>query len=68
MKLEDYEALVKDKKCNSCHGSLGKIKYYPHAGGWRVDGFSERVWLYKVCKKCGYEWALWKLGVERDKT
>lgn len=28
-----------------------------------VAGFEMPQWLYVVCRKCKYQWALWKLGV-----
>lgn len=45
---------------------LGSVEFYPHDGGWIVKDFKEKQWLYKTCPKCGYQWALWKLGVERQ--
>lgn len=42
------------------------IHYYgPHDGGWTVPGFLPKLWLYKVCPKCGYQMALWKMGVSK---
>jgi len=55
----------------TCGGDLTKrdIEGYPHGDGWnvyRADGTRiGKFWLYIVCPKCGYEWALWKLGVDR---
>jgi len=44
------------------------IRYYgPHSGGWKVEGESEPQWLYIVCPKCGWQAALWKLGVPRER-
>lgn len=40
------------------------LEHYPHDDGWTVDGMGKQ-WLYIPCKKCGYEWAIWKLGVVR---
>lgn len=42
------------------------IKGYPHDGGWPVVGLQGLWWLYITCPKCGYEWAIWKLGVSRS--
>jgi hypothetical protein len=48
------------------------IRAYPHSGGWKIPGLKGdpdedgRYWLYISCPGCGYEWALWKLGVSRD--
>lgn len=39
--------------------------YGPHNGGWIVPGFLHKLWLYKVCPKCGYQMALWKMGVNK---
>lgn len=36
------------------------FEYYSHDGGHVVMGLG-RVWLYVTCRKCGYQWALWKL-------
>jgi len=66
MKLEDYEKLIKGKKCKWCGTELPqKIEYYEHSGGWVVEGFDSKLWLYVVCPKCKYQWALWKLGIKR---
>lgn len=45
--------------------SMEPILYYPHSGGWPVPGLAGTYWLYITCPKCGYQWALWKLGVPR---
>lgn len=38
---------------------------YPHDAGWMTnDG---RMWLFIHCPECGYEMALWKMGVARDR-
>jgi hypothetical protein len=48
------------------------IRGYPHSGGWKVPGLKGdpdedgRYWLYIHCPTCGYDWALWKLGVSRS--
>jgi len=41
------------------------VHLYKHSGGWKVRGFVDLQWLYVVCPKCGYQWALWKLGLSR---
>ena len=57
--------------CKYC-GTLLKgknLKWYKHDGGRLVKDFPYRVWLYVVCEKCKYQWALWKLEeqvAERD--
>jgi hypothetical protein len=56
--------------CRWCLASLKDepIKGYPHPSGWRIEGLpeNEKYWLYVECPECGYQWALWKLGVKRD--
>ena len=37
------------------------LQYYPHDGGWKVEGMAENQWLYIHCNQCGYDWALHKL-------
>jgi hypothetical protein len=65
--LEDYRKQIKDDKCSCGYVGLSKlrIEHYDHDGGWPVEGFKEKQWLYVTCPKCGYQWALWKLGVPR---
>jgi len=41
-----------------------QVHGYPHDAGWETD--KGRMWLYIPCPKCGYEMALWKIGVPRD--
>ena len=67
MRLEAFERLVEGKRCRWCGAPLsGPIHHYPHPGGWKVEGFPERQWLYVICPGCGYQWALWKLGIPGD--
>lgn len=61
--LAYYERLVGPQRCKTCGGPLGLIQCYPHPSGWPVEGSDEKLWLYKTCARCGYQWALWKLGV-----
>ncbi|HPF68261.1 MAG TPA: hypothetical protein PLC20_11350 [Flavobacteriales bacterium] len=37
---------------------------YPHDAGWVTD--AGRMWLYIPCPECGYEMAIWKIGVSRE--
>ena len=39
----------------------------PHEGGILVLGMG-RQWVYIHCPKCGYDWALWKLGMQLDEA
>lgn len=56
-----------DLERSICHCGRDQRKMdvwgYPHEGGWETD--HGRYWLFTKCK-CGYEMALWKMGVPRD--
>lgn len=41
------------------------IRGYPHENGWKVQGLEGTWWLYVKCPLCGYDWSIWKLGVDR---
>jgi len=41
-----------------------EVRGYPHISGWWTD--SGKMWLYIHCPTCGYDVALWKIGVDRD--
>lgn len=41
--------------------------YSNHPGGWDITGSGPYWWLFVVCPKCDYAWALWKLGVARER-
>jgi len=43
--------------------SQGDVYGYEHDAGW--DTARGCMWLYVRCPKCGYEMALWKMGVSR---
>ncbi|MEK6879908.1 MAG: hypothetical protein AABY22_09890 [Nanoarchaeota archaeon] len=40
---------------------LNKAEMYEHDGGDFVEGKDKKQWIYFTCKKCGYEWVLWKV-------
>ena len=76
--LGNYHKLANDVLsaeylCDTCHGtgeikqkvSLAHepIKHYEHDGGWEMDGFNRKQWLYVECPNCKYQWALHKLGI-----
>lgn len=66
MTLQNYATLTKGKACRSCDSPLASpitVEHYPHDGGWQVDTFPKRQWLYVVCGNCKYQNALWKLGI-----
>ena len=64
--LSDFGRMLIGKRCD-CNGqpSLAglPIIHYDHEGGWKVDGFENRQWLYVNCPHCKYGWSLYKLGV-----
>lgn len=58
-----------EKVCRWCEASLLEqpFKHYgPHSGGWTLRGYEEKRWVYVTCPKCGYDWAIWKLGAPRE--
>ena len=69
MNIKDYNKLIKENICRFC-GYEGlkhlKIHSYDHDGGWSVQGYDRKQWLYVTCPKCCFDWALWKLGVSRE--
>lgn len=68
--MEEYKGLIVTDVCMFCQcPGLDKqpIRAYSHESGWEVEGYHRRQWLYVTCPKCEYDWALWKLGVPRDK-
>ena len=67
--LGGYRAQVGAQRCGWCKRHLPKrISHYEHPGGWEVIGVRGRQWLYIECvnPECRYQWALWKLGVDRE--
>lgn len=65
--LQYYQEQIKRNNCSCGFVGLNKLKieHYTHNGGWIVEGFQDKQWLYVTCPKCGYQWALWKLGIPR---
>lgn len=65
--LGDYRRQITRTKCDCGFEGLDTlpIESYDHSGGWEVEGFQSKQWLYIHCPKCDYDWALWKLGVNR---
>lgn len=74
----DYLDRITKKHCDCSNWRhLGKepidlsnlpVQHYPHSGGWIIAGYEKRQWLYVVCPRCGYQWALSKLGVPRESS
>jgi hypothetical protein len=64
--LDEYRAMVKKTTCRWCNAPLPEtVLSYPHPNGWPVAGMEGTHWLYLECPNCSYDWALWKLGVNR---
>jgi len=66
LSLERLAALIAEKRptCGYCDTVLRgcDLRHYgPHPGGYHVEGFDERRWVYVTCHGCGYDWALSKL-------
>lgn len=40
-----------------------QVHGYRHEAGWMTD--AGRMWLFIPCPECGYEMALWKIGIPR---
>jgi hypothetical protein len=40
------------------------LGYGDHPGGWTIRG--KKYWLYVHCPSCGWDGAIWKLGVKRE--
>ena len=69
MTLAEYAQRVASRPCVGCNIPLPpavKVERYNHIGGWEIEGFAVRQWLYVVCPKCEYQNALWKLGIGGD--
>lgn len=66
--LENYQKKISRNQCTCKYIGLKElpIELYEHDSGWLVSGYKFRQWLYVTCPQCGYQWALWKLGVERN--
>lgn len=66
--LSHYEAQLDGKKCKWCNNTVSledePIEHYDHPGGYEVEGFKEKQWLYVVCPTCEYQWSLRKLGIK----
>jgi hypothetical protein len=60
---------VKRWRC-FCGASLEGLALcgYDHSDGWKVPGIEKRQWLWLHCVNCGYDFAIWKLGVPRSYT
>jgi hypothetical protein len=43
---------------------LNNVEYYDHEGGYDLLGFGQPQWLYHHCDVCGFDYSLWKLGIQ----
>ena len=71
MTLKEFAAKAAGRPCNSCSRPLPatiEIEHYDHDGGWEVEGFAVKQWLYATCPACEYQNALWKLGIKGDEN
>lgn len=71
--FEELIRLIGDKKGCYYHPDIPlrpcDVQYYNHPDGWIVKEAPEiehKLWIYVHCRKCGYDTAIWKLGVPRD--
>lgn len=65
--LQDYAKQIEGKTCKWDKTPLEPVvEYWEHAGGYNVEGFEEKQWLYTECPKCEYQWALHKLGIKNQ--
>jgi hypothetical protein len=71
--FEELIRLIGDKKGCYYHPDIPlrpcDVQYYNHPDGWIVKeapGIEHKLWIYVHCRKCGYDTAIWKLGVPRD--
>lgn len=63
-KIRESMDHIEKKECR-CGEPLNpvNIEYYDHEGGYNLPGFGKPQWLMHHCKKCNYDYSLWKLGV-----
>ena len=66
---KQYGSVESRKPLCLCGYDLSKepiIYYTPHDYGWTVEGEPRKCWLYVKCPNCGYDMAVWKMGVPRE--
>lgn len=61
-----YKKLISDPHCH-CGFDLSKepVQAHDHSDGWEVKEVEPFQWLWIACPKCGYDTAIWKMGVSR---
>ena len=62
--LGEYERITL-KSCPGCGGRLERLQAFPNEEGWKVKEYPHRMWLFKKCRKCGYEWPATYLGAPK---
>lgn len=65
LSLERLAALIDEKHPMCICGATlqgSQVRHYgPHEGGYHVEGFEEKRWVYVTCASCGYDVALHKI-------
>ena len=66
--LEDYSREIVGKQCHCgyVYTANDKVERYNHAGGWIVEGYPGRQWLWVTCPRCKFDMSLWKIDVHGD--
>lgn len=50
------------KTCDCGKSLTSAIVYtYDHECGDTLPGFSKPQWVFLICRRCGYQWAYWKI-------
>ena len=64
--LAFYQRQLKGKRCRWCDTRIENqpLQSYEHHGGYQVEGFEQKQWLYVTCPKCKYQWSAVKLGIK----
>jgi len=63
--ISDYKELLAGVTCRWCDHKVeltGPVEGSNHSGGFVVEGYKEKQWLFTVCPGCGYGWSLIKLA------
>jgi len=60
-----YQEELRGHYCTRCGVDISTrgIRNYPHSGGYMIEGYEEKQWLFVVCS-CRYEWSMEKLGIK----
>lgn len=64
--LQAYRSQYHLKTCKWCKTLLtGQPQCWEHPGGFEVQGFANKQWVYTECPGCDYQWAMHKLGISQ---